>query len=170
MRGPPPAAGAPIRRARRGRPTEHGSTRIAASLRAVLLSGAALTLPALALFGVGAAVSVGVGALLAAGNLWVMARIVVSLLPEDEPDAAGLEPPSASQAPAARQASGAGRAAWGLVAMLKMLALLSVVWLLMRHALVAPLPMLIGLLSLPFGIAIGSLVSDRNAASEELHP
>jgi hypothetical protein len=51
-----------------------------------------------------------------------------------------------------------------------MLALLSIVWLLMRHALVAPLPMLVGLLSLPFGIAIGSLVSDRDAVSEEEHP
>ena len=103
--------------------------------------------------------SVAVGALLAAGNLWVMGRIVTALLPEDVPGT-----PTSSQAPPS------SRAAWSLVAMLKMLALLSVVWLLMRHALVGPLPMLIGLLSLPFGTAIGSLVSDRNAASEEEHP
>ena len=140
---------------------------MSASLRAVLLSGAALTLPAFALFGPGAAISVAVGAILATGNLWVMGRIVTALLPEDAPEPS--PPAPISQAPA-RQAPASGRAAWGLVAMLKMLVLLSVVWLLMRHALVAPLPMLVGLLSLPFGIAIGSLVSDRNAASEEEHP
>ena len=100
-----------------------------------------------------------IGALVAAGNLWVMTKVVTSLLPS--------EPSPGAPAP---QAPGRGRAAWGLVAALKMLALLSVVWLLMRHALVAPLPMLVGLLSLPFGIAIGSLVSDRNAASVEEHP
>jgi hypothetical protein len=147
-----------------GRRTD-GSARLGASFRAVLLSGAALALPAYALFGVGAAISVAIGTLLAAGNLWVMAKVVTSLLPE-EPRSGAPGP----QDPAEAQAPGYRRAAWGLVAALKMLALLSVVWLLMRHALVAPFPMLVGLLSLPFGIAIGSLVSDRNAASVEEHP
>jgi len=101
----------------------------------------------------------------AAGNLWVMAKVVTSLLLAEPPPGAPT-----GQAPAAPQAPGHRRAAWGLVAALKMLALLSIVWLLMRHALVAPLPMLVGLLSLPFGIAIGSLVSDRDAVSEEEHP
>jgi hypothetical protein len=125
-----------------------------------------LTLPAFALFGSGAAISVAIGALVAGGNLWVMTKVVTSLLPA-EPSPGTPAPQAPGPAP---QAPGRGRAAWGLVAALKMLALLSVVWLLMRHALVAPLPMLVGLLSLPFGIAIGSLVSDRNAASVEEHP
>jgi hypothetical protein len=42
-----------------------------------------------------------------------------------------------------------------------MLALLALAWLLMRHGIVSPLPMLIGFGALPIGIAIGSLVSDR---------
>jgi hypothetical protein len=33
----------------------------------------------------------------------------------------------------------------------------------MRHGVVSPLPMLVGFGSLPIGIAIGSLVSDRSA-------
>jgi hypothetical protein len=82
-----------------------------------------------------------------------MAKVVASLLPDET-----------SGADASSADTRGKRAAWALVAALKMVALLSVVWLLMRHGLVDPLPMLVGLLSLPFGIAIGSLVSDRNAA------
>jgi hypothetical protein len=54
------------------------------------------------------------------------------------------------------------RAAWALVAVLKMISLLAAAWLLMRCGLVSPLPMLVGFGALPIGIAIGSLVSDRS--------
>jgi hypothetical protein len=116
--------------------------------------------PGFAGVGASAAFSVALGAALAAGNLWVLAKVVSALLPEG----AEGESPDAVQDKAPKPY---GRAAWALVAALKMVALLSVVWLLMRHGLAAPLPLLIGLLSLPFGIAIGSLVSDRDAARQE---
>ncbi len=119
------------------------------SLRAVVITGAVLALCALAFAGVGAAVSVAAGAGLAAGNLWLLARIVTALLPDDRP---GAEAQS--------------RAGWALVAVLKMFGLLALAWLLMRHGIVSPLPMLVGFGALPIGIAIGSLVSDRRPPPE----
>lgn len=119
--------------------------RLRTSIRAVAIAGAALVLFTLAFAGFGAAVSVAVGAGLAAGNLWLLAKIVSSLLPDDR-----------------RGAEAQSRAGWALVAVLKMFGLLAFAWLLMRHGIVSPLPMLIGFGALPIGIAIGSLVSDRS--------
>jgi hypothetical protein len=115
----------------------------------VLVSGAALGLLALAFASVRAGLSVLVGAALAAGNLWLLARIVSELLPSDRE---GAEAQS--------------RSGWSLVALLKMFGLVALAWLLMRHGIVSPLPMLIGFGALPIGIAIGSLVSDRSAPPE----
>jgi hypothetical protein len=117
----------------------------------VLWAAGALTLFAFALVDVRAGISVAVGGALAAGNLWVLARIVTELLPTDR---AGADAQS--------------RGGWALVAVLKILGLLAAAWLLMRHAqaIVAPLPMLVGFAALPIGIAIGSLVSDRSAPGE----
>jgi hypothetical protein len=47
-----------------------------------------------------------------------------------------------------------------------MLGLVAAVWLLMRHGVTAPLPMVVGLGSLPIGIVIGSLVSDRSVPEQ----
>jgi hypothetical protein len=124
--------------------------RLRTSLVAVALSGLALALAAAAFFGLRAAFSVGVGAALATGNLWALARIVSALLPEGSE---GAESQS--------------RAAWALVAVLKMISLLAAAWLLMRGGLVSPLPMLAGFGALPIGIAIGSLVSDRSEPPAE---
>ena len=49
-----------------------------------------------------------------------------------------------------------------MLAVVKMLGLVAVVWLLMRHGVASPIPMVVGLGALPIGIAIGSLVSDRS--------
>jgi hypothetical protein len=125
-------------------PPARFDARLRTSIRAVAIAGAALALLALAFGGLGAAISVAMGAGLATGNLWLLARIVTALLPDE---GGGAEAQS--------------RAGWALVAVLKMLALLALAWLLMRHGLVSPLPMLIGFGALPIGIAIGSLVSDR---------
>jgi hypothetical protein len=120
------------------------------SLIAVALSGAVLAAATLPLFGVFAAFSVAVGAGLATGNLWALARIVSALLPAEGPEGANDAGPK-------------NAGPWVLVGLLKMFGLIAVVWLLMRQGLVSALPMVVGFGALPIGIAIGSLVSDRGA-------
>jgi hypothetical protein len=127
--------------------------RLRAALASVAACGAALTLAALVVFGGRPAASVGAGAALAAANLWTLARIVTALLPSDPPVGAGA-------------GDERGRGAWTVVALLKMGALFGAVWLIVRYSLVSPIPMLVGFASLPLGIAIGSLVSDRSVRGE----
>jgi len=109
-----------------------------------------MALAATAAFGLRAGASVGAGAALAAANLWTLAYIVVSLLPKTGPGAQAQS-----------------RAAWTLVAVVKMVGLLAIAWLLMRYGPGSPLGMLVGLCALPIGIAIGSLVGDRDDLSED---
>ena len=118
--------------------------RMRTSIASVALVGTGFALVALAVFGISTAFSVGVGAAIAAGNLWALARIIAALLPGD-----------------AQSARSQSKAAWALLAVLKMFGLIVAVWLLMRHGVVEPLPMMVGFGSLPIGIAIGALVSDR---------
>jgi hypothetical protein len=134
--------------------------RLRATLASVAACGAVLTLAALAVFGGRPAVSVGAGAALAAANLWTLARIVTALLPSEAEATA-----TATAATAARR-DGGGRGAWIVVALLKMGALFGAVGLVVRYSLVSPIPMLVGFASLPLGIAIGSLVSDRSVRGE----
>jgi ATP synthase I chain len=119
-------------------------------MKSVALAGAGLALGGAVFVGLRAAISVALGATLAVGNLWVLARVVAALLPADSVGA-----------------SAQSRVAWALVALLKMGGLFAVVWLLMRHGVVDPLAMLVGFMALPIGIAIGSLVSDRSAVPED---
>jgi hypothetical protein len=123
--------------------------RLRASLAAVLLCGAPLALGAWVMLGPTAAFSVAVGAAIAAGNLWALARIVTALLSgggdHSRPSSTG---------------------AWALLALIKMFGLFAIVWLLMRFAAVSPLLMLVGFGALPIGIAIGSVVSDRGERSQ----
>jgi hypothetical protein len=97
-----------------------------------------------------AAFSVALGGALAVLNLWALARIIVALLPDD-----------------GGAAEAQSRAGWALLAAVKMVGLLAVSWLLMRHGVVSPLAMLVGFMALPIGIAIGSLVSDRSAPPDD---
>jgi hypothetical protein len=115
------------------------------SLIAVAASGVVLTAGALLISGVGPAFSVAVGAFLAVGNLWALARVVVAVFPSDEK-------------------SQRGPSAWGLVAALKMIAFVAAAWLLMQEGVVSPIPLVVGRGSLPVGIAIGAVVSDRGEA------
>jgi ATP synthase I chain len=124
--------------------------RMRASLWAVALIGAAMTVGALLVLGPHEAISAGIGAMIAVGNLWVLARIVSALLPPEGKNG----PPRG------------GPGAWALVAALKMLGLFGLVGFLMRRELVSPLPMLVGFGALPIGIAIASIVSDTKAASD----
>jgi hypothetical protein len=120
--------------------------RMRTSIAAVALVGAGFALLALVVFGMSTAFSVAIGAAIAAANLWALARIIAALLPDD-----------------AQSARSQSKAAWALLAVLKMFGLVVAVWLLMRHGVVSPLPMVVGFGSLPIGIAIGSLVSDRRS-------
>jgi hypothetical protein len=133
-----------------GSPPPRGyDARMRTSIRVVALVGVVLALFGAAFAGLAAGFSVAAGAALAAGNLWLLARIVAELLPSDQE---GAEAQS--------------RAGWALVAVLKMFGLLALAWLLMRHGIVEPLPMLVGFAALPIGIAIGALVSDRSAPAD----
>jgi hypothetical protein len=118
-------------------------------LAGVAIAGAVLAVCALAVVDVRSAYSVAAGGALATANLWVLARIVHALLPRS-----------------AEGARAQSRAGWALVAALKMVGLVGVLWLLIRHGLVAPLSMMVGIGALPIGIAIGSLVSDRSAPGD----
>ncbi len=124
--------------------------RMRISLATVGVCAIALSLGALLGFGIATAFSVAVGGAIAFFNLWLLARIIAALLP---PEAAERE-----------DAHEQSRAGWAVLAVLKLFGLIAAVWLLMRHGVVSPLPMVVGFGSLPIGIAIGSLVSDRSAA------
>lgn len=97
------------------------------------------------------ALSIGIGAAIAAANLYVLAQIVASMI--------GVPGPARAGEDAAPAQGNAG--AWGVVAFFKMNALIAGVWYLMTKGLVAPIPLVFGYGSLPIGIAIGSLVSDK---------
>jgi hypothetical protein len=116
-----------------------------ASLACVAVCGAALTLGATVVGGLGAARSVATGAALAVGNLWALARVVTAMLP--------TVPPARGRSPS-----------WAPLALLKTLGFFISVWLLLRYEIVSPLAMLVGFAALPMGIAIGALVSDIGAA------
>jgi hypothetical protein len=120
--------------------------RLRASIMAVAGVGATLSAAALAFFGPTTALSVTVGAAVSTANLWALGRIVSALLPS-ESDAAQTQ----------------SRAGWALVALVKMFGLVAVVWLLMKHGVVSPVPMLVGLGALPMGVVVGSLASDAGA-------
>lgn len=121
--------------------------RIRTTIAAVGASGAVLVLAAAATFGVSTALSVGAGAAIAAANLWALAHVIGALLPGD-----------------GDQARAQSRGAWIVVALLKTLGLVAVVWVALVHGVVSPIAMLVGFGALPIGIAIGSLVSDRRTS------
>ncbi|MDP9151884.1 MAG: hypothetical protein M3O36_18330 [Myxococcota bacterium] len=145
--------------------TTRSDRRLRTAIAAVALSGAVVALATAAFGGSGAALSAATGASLAAANLWLLARIVTSIFPDEGPEASG-HPGARAGATAASSATRAS-AGWTVVVLLKMIGLFGVVWLLMRHGAVSPLPMLVGFGALPIGIAIGSLVSDRSAHPED---
>jgi hypothetical protein len=129
--------------------------RMRAAIIAVAVVGGAFTAFAAAMFSLAIAFSVGVGAIIATANLWILARIMNALLPGDSDSA----PAGSGQK---NQSSG-----WAFVALLKMLGLFAGVWILMSKHLVEPLPLLCGFGALPIGIAIGSIVSDRTASRKK---
>jgi hypothetical protein len=117
------------------------------AVRAVAVAGALFAAASLAVFGPRAALSVAAGGALATANLLALARVVGAILPES-----------------AEGARAQSRGSWVLLAGLKLVGLFVVLWLLLRYAGLSPLAVAAGFGALPIGIAIGSLVSDRNPA------
>jgi hypothetical protein len=119
--------------------------RLLSALLAVALSGALMAVAAFFVWGRRLAVSVEVGGAIAASNLYVISRIGHAMV-------------------ATGQSGGVGEvsaAAWGVLALGKMLLLVGGIWWLMARGLVDPLGLALGYGSLPTGIAIGSIVSDK---------
>jgi hypothetical protein len=115
--------------------------RMRTALAAVGCFGLVFTMAAAVVSDGRAALSVAIGAAVAAANLFVLAQIVSRVI---------------------GQSGSAG--VWGVFAVAKMLVFFLGMWLLMTKGLVSPIPLLVGYGSLPIGIAIGSLVSDKTAA------
>lgn len=112
-------------------------------LGAVAIAGALLTIASPALFGRGELASVGAGALLALGNLWVIARVVKSFL------------------------GGQGRTAWAPIGLLKLVGLFVVVGLLLKQGVAHVLPLAFGYAALPLGIVLSTLKKPTSPARGE---
>jgi hypothetical protein len=104
-----------------------------ASIRAVAYTGAVLAVGVTVGFGWREGLGVLAGGVVATVNLLALARIISAML--DAEGASGL---------------------WGALALLKLLALLTGVWMILRSGFVSPLMLTVGYLALPVGIVIGS--------------
>lgn len=107
-------------------------------LVAVSAAGAALTCGAFVVASAHAAISTGIGAAIAAVNLWVLARVI----------------------------AGTASSGWRTVGLLKMLGLFGGIGLLLTCRLVDPIPLVVGLGALPIGcvgLATGSMLSAGRA-------
>jgi hypothetical protein len=114
--------------------------RLKMAIQVVVVTGVLFALVAGTKFGGRAGFSVAVGSSIAASNLYVMARIIDALVS-----------PGASKSVAG----------WSVAFGLKLLLLFGGIWLLLTWQVVSALPLAIGYGTLPIGIAIGSLVSDK---------
>ena len=123
--------------------------RLTASLVTCLGTGAVFALVAAATYSLRTGLSVAVGAIIGAANLYALARIITSAL-------AGPAAPN-EEAAAPRPSR-----LWMPFAFLKVLFLYAGLWVLLSLHLVAPMALFVGLGSLPIGIAIGALVGDSS--------
>jgi hypothetical protein len=106
---------------------------LTATLRAVALIGATLTLVGIAFANWRVGTEIAIGAVLGCTNLWLLGRVVSSTL---NPGPAALP--------------------WSLVAVFKFTALIAVAYLLVRAG-VAIVPLFVGLGAVPLGIVASSL-------------
>jgi hypothetical protein len=119
--------------------------RLVTALVTVGSCGSLMAVTAAFVWGARFALSVGAGAAIAGSNLYVLSKIVGAMM---DPGADG-------------EARGAGAGTWGVLAMVKMVVLFGGIWLVMTKGLVDPMGLVVGYGSLPIGIAIGSIVSDK---------
>lgn len=113
---------------------------VQASLRSTLMVGAVFALATLVFGGKIAALSVGLGSVLVAADLWAIGRIVSALVSKSE-----------------------CRARWVLVGLAKVALVVGVLYLVIRSGLADALPLSLGLLSLPLGIVIAQFLSGRKS-------
>ena len=112
------------------------------ALVGVAAFGAIFAVGAGAGWGLRAATSVIVGALVALANLYGLARILGALV-------------------GTRAEGSSDSGLWGLLAFFKVLALFGGVWLLLSSRFVDGIPLVVGWGALPMGIAVSALVSDK---------
>ncbi len=114
--------------------------RLTTALLVVAIFGGLFAAVAATVFSARAGLSCGIGAAIAASNLYALAKIIGALVT-----------PGAS-----RSAVG-----WVFALLMKMAILFGGIWLLLTWGVVTVVPLVVGYMTLPLGIAIGSLVSDR---------
>jgi hypothetical protein len=114
--------------------TDESNGGIKPALLTVAIAGGALTLGALGFYGLRPGASVGLGALVAAGNLYALARIVDGVVARKSP-------------------------VWGALGFVKIAALLGLVGLLLARGFAQALPFCVGFAALPLGIALHALGS-----------
>jgi hypothetical protein len=123
--------------------------RLRMALYAVVATGTLFSLIGATKFGSHVGISVAVGAGAAALNLWALAKIIRALMTRG----------------AAKSVAG-----WSIAFMLKLVFLVGGLWLLLTWGVVSTLPLAVGYGTLPIGIAIGSLVSDKAGHGSEDDP
>jgi hypothetical protein len=123
--------------------------RLVTALVAVGSCGGLMAVTAAFVWGTRFALSVGAGAAIAGSNLYVLSKIVGAMM------AGGTS----------GESPGASAGTWGVLAMVKMVALFGGIWLVMTRGLVDPMGLVVGYGSLPIGIAIGSIVSDKTSGA-----
>ncbi|HEV8245725.1 MAG TPA: ATP synthase subunit I [Polyangiaceae bacterium] len=112
----------------------YGRAVLVAALWCIAGSGLALALVSFKLFGTHGLLGSLIGSAIAFVNLWAVARIVRGML-----------------------GSSRTRSRWALLAVVKFTLLISIVYVLVSHAVTPVLPLAIGYASLPIGVVIGQL-------------
>ena len=116
-----------------------------AALWAIALTGAVLTLGSPFVLGKSGVAGVALGSLIAAFNLWALARIVRAFV------------------------SGGAGLPWVLLAAFKLVGLLAVVALVLHLGITTVIPLAVGYGALPIGIVLSQLGSARQLTSPNIH-
>jgi hypothetical protein len=153
--------------------TDAGAGELQSVMKVVAGVGAVESVLALVTYGAHAAFSVATGALIAVSNLWVLGKIIASLMPKDSDanadadaraDADG-EADAKADADARANGGGGARGAWTAFAFVKILLLFGGIWLLMSKGIVSPMGLAVGYGSLFIGIALSTMLTSMRPRS-----
>ncbi len=114
-----------------------------AALLSVIAAAVVLTVAAAVWQGFRAGLGVACGGLLASANLWIFAYIGRGIL-----------------------SGGKRTRIWGLIAVVKVIALLAIFWLLIQSGAVSGFALAVGYVALPIGAVVGTVVSPRPGDDE----